>query len=326
MNKQLFAGLAAALCALAFPFSAALAQDNYPNKAVKVIVPYPAGGSLDTIARAIGQHLSGKWGQPVVVENRGGGSGMIGTDAVAKSPADGYTLLFSASSEVGMNVAVFPQMAYDPVRDLAPVTLLARVPVALLVHPSTPIHTLADLLKMAKASPGKIAYATPGIATPQHFAGELLKIRGQVDMVHVPYKGAAPFINDLLAGHVSFGFLATPSVMAHIKTGKMRVIALTSTERSAQLPQVPTIAESGLPGFEVGQWLAVFAPAATPPAIIQKLNADIVSFLRTPEFTQRLEQLGADVVASTPEELRKLQLQDISSYRTIANTAKIKAE
>ncbi len=324
MFKQ---AICSALAALGFlAGSAHAAEPAYPSRPIRIVVPYPAGGSLDVVARAIAQHLSSKWGQPVVVDNKPGASGMIGTDIVAKSAPDGYTLLASASSEVGMNVALFPKMPYDPIADLTPITLIATTPVAILVNPATNIKTLGELLAGAKSQNALRLYATPGNGTPQHFAGELLKLRTKIEFTPVPYKGAAPLINDLVANQVSVGLLALPSVMPYIKAGKMRALAITTPERSELLPDVPTVAESGLPGFEVGQWLAMFGPARMPPDVLQTLNREVAAFVTEASFKERLKQMGADAVGSSSDALRKVQAADIANYRAIASQTGIKSD
>jgi tripartite-type tricarboxylate transporter receptor subunit TctC len=319
--------ICSALAALSLIAEGAYAADPvYPSKPIRIVVPYPAGGSLDVVARAIAQHLTTKWGQPVLVDNKPGGSAMIGTDIVAKSPPDGYTLLASASSEVGMNVALFPKMPYDPIADLTPITLIATTPVAILVNPSTNVKSLPELLAATKSQTSLRLYAIPGNGTPQHFAGELLKLRTKIDFSPVPYKGAAPLINDLVAGQVSVGLLALPSVMPYIKSGKMRALAVTTPERSALLPEVPTVAELGYPDFEVGQWLAMFGPAHMPPEIVQALNREVSAFITEASFRERLKQMGADAVGSSPESLRKVQSSDIANYRAIASQTGIKSD
>ena len=305
--------------------NAAAQTAGYPNKPVRIVIAYPAGGGSDFTARPIAARLTEKWGQSVVVDSRGGGSGMIGTDIVAKSAPDGYTLLLSASSEVSMNVALFGSMPYDPVKQLAPISLLTTTPPILMAHPSVPVHNMKELIALAKARPGQISYASVGIATPQHFAGEWLRLETKIDWIHVPYKGAAPALIDLLGGHVPVGMVALVVSMPHIKSGKLRPIAVTTAKRTSVLPNVPSIGET-VPGFDIGQWFAMWAPAGTPPELVQKLNAEIVAIVRSPDYTRLMFENGTEMVGSSPEELRKLQVGEIEKYRRLAAQLNIRAE
>ena len=299
---------------------------TYPSKTVRFVITYPAGGGSDYTTRPIAQKLTERWGQPVVVDARPGGSAMIGTDFVVKSPPDGYTLLLSASSEVSMNVVLFKKMPYDPLRDLQPITLVGTAPTVLLAHPSLPAKTMKELIALARAKPGALSYASIGNGTPQHFAGELMKTTFNIDMVHVPYKGAAPALIDLLGGHVPIGLTAPTTAVPHIKSGRLRALAVTSAQRAGVLPEVPTVAESGAPGFDIVQWYAIWVAAKTPKEIVDKIYTDIVSILQSADYKQRQLEAGTDIVASSAEALTNRQKIDIEKYRKIATAAGIKPE
>ncbi len=298
----------------------------YPSKTVRFVITYPAGGGSDFTARPIAAKLTERWGQSVVIDARPGGSAMIGTDFVAKSPTDGYTLLLSASSEMSMNVVLFKKMPYDPLRDLQPITLVGTAPTVLLAHPSLPAKSMKELIALARAKPGSLSYASIGNGTPQHFAGELMKTTFGIDMVHVPYKGAAPALIDLLGGHVPIGLTAPTTAVPHIKSGRLRALAVTSAQRSGAIPDVPTVAESGAPGFDIVQWYGIWVAAKTPKEITDKIHADIVSIIQSPDYKQRQLEAGTDIVASSAEALSNRQKIDIEKYRKIAVAAGIKAE
>jgi tripartite-type tricarboxylate transporter receptor subunit TctC len=307
-------------------FAVSAAAQSYPSKTVRFVITYPAGGGSDFTVRPIAQKLTERWGQPVVVDSRPGGSAMIGTDFVVKSPADGYTLLLSASSEMSMNVVLFKKMPYDPVRDLQPITLVGTAPTVLLAHPSLPAKSMRELIALARAKPGALSYASIGNGTPQHFAGELMKTTFGIDMVHVPYKGAAPALIDLLGGHVPIGLTAPTTAVPHIKSGRLRALAVTSAQRSGALPDVPTVAESGAPGFDIVQWYAIWVAAKTPKDLVDKIHTDIVSIIQSPDYKQRQIEAGTDVVGSSAEALSNRQKTDIEKYRKIATAAGIKPE
>lgn len=314
--------VAATVIALA---AAVASAQGYPNRAIRIVVPYPPGGGADITARPIAQMLSERWGQPVVVEHHGGASGMIGAEIVAKAPADGYTLMVSASAEMALNVAVYPKMAYDPVRDFAPITLATVTPMAFVVHPSMPVTSLAEFIASAKAKPGAIAFGTAGAGSPHHFAGEWLKMLSRVDIVHVPYKGSGPLMTDLLGGHTPSGFATLLPAMQHLKAGKLRVLAVTTQERVPLLPDVPAMAET-LPGFDMTQWNAVWAPAATPKDVLEKLSAEIRRIVQSPEYRSRMTEQGSTAVGNSPAELAAFQKAEIDKYRRIAQQANIKAD
>jgi tripartite-type tricarboxylate transporter receptor subunit TctC len=309
----------------AIGMSVPAAAQIYPAKTVRFIVAYAPGGGTDATARTIATRLAERWGQSVVVDNRAGGNGMIGADIVAKSAPDGYTVLVSASSEMSMNVALFSKMPYDPVKSFAPVTLVSVSPPLLLVHPSVPVKSTRELIALAKAQPGVLGYASVGIGSPQHFAGELLNLEAKIKMNHIPYKGAGPALIDLVGGHVPVGMIAVVVAIPHIKTNRLRPLAVTTLKRSPSLPDVPAISET-IPGFDIGQWFAVWVPAGTPSDVVRKLNADIVAVVQAPDYRAMMREVATEVVGSTPEELRKLQLSEIEKYKRIAVAANIKTD
>lgn len=319
---KFFSGsICAALLALA---AATASAQTYPNRAIRMIVPYPPGGGADITARPIAQMLSERWGQPVVIENHGGASGMIGADIVAKAPPDGYTIMVSASAEVALNAALFAKMPYDPVKDFAPITLATVTPMALVVHPSLPITSLNEYIAHAKAKPGSLAFGSAGAGSVHHFAGEWLKMLTTADIVHVPYKGSGPLMTDLLGGHTPSGFATLLPAMQHMKTGKLRALAVTTQQRAPLLPDVPTIAET-LPGFDVTQWNAVWAPAATPRDVLDKLSAEIRRIVQSADYKARMLEQGSEAVGNSPSELAAFQKSEIDKYRKIAQAANIKA-
>jgi tripartite-type tricarboxylate transporter receptor subunit TctC len=322
-RKWLWCGLGALL---AGGVAATAVAQSYPTKPIRIVVPYNAGGGTDITARPIAQKLIEVWDQPVIIDNRSGASGMIGADIVAKSAPDGYTVLLSASMEVAANVAVYSKMNYDPVRDLQPVTLASISPLVLMVHPSVPVKSVKDLIALARARPGALSYASIGIGTVHHFAGELMKGMLNLAMVHVAYRGGAPALVALVSGEVPVGFVALLSAIPNVRAGKLRALALTSLHRTSALPEVPTLDESGLAGFDIVVWFAVWVPAKTPKDIVDKLNSEMVKIIQSPEYKQRMVDAGAEAAGSSAEQLRQLQKADIEKYRKIAVTAGIKPQ
>ncbi len=304
----------------------AAGQSAFPVKPIRFVVPFPAGGPLDIVARAIGQELNKSWGQPVIIDNRPGAGGNIGADAVAKSAPDGHTILMGAVSTHAINPTLYSKLPYDPIRDFAPVTLVTSVPNVLVVHPSVPARTVQDLISIAKARPGQLNFASGSTGSAGHLAGELFKAMAGVDMVHIPYKGAAPAVVDLLAGHVSLMFDNMSSALPNIKSGRVRAIAVTTLKRSPMLPALPTISESGLRGFDISTWFGVFAPAGTAPAIVARLNAEIVRALATPEMRERLAALGAEPVGNKPEEFAAFIREEIPKYAKVIKASGAKAD
>jgi len=303
MKRNMIRGLqrAALAALLTVCVSGAWAQ-AYPTKPIRLVVPFPAGGTTDILAREVGQRLSMTLGQPVVIDNRPGAAGNIGADLVAKSAPDGYTLLMGTVGTHAINASLYAKMPYDHVKDFAPVILVAGVPNVLEVNPALPVNSVADLIKLAKAKPGQINFASSGSGTSIHLSGELFKTMAGVDMTHVPYKGSAPAITDLIGGQVQVMFDNLPSSLQFIKAGKLRAIAVTSAKRAPALPDVPTIAESGLPGFEASSWFGIVAPAGTPPAIIARINNDVDQWLQSSEAKEKLLAQGAIPAGGTPEQ------------------------
>ncbi len=311
----------AALLALAF-VSAAAAQ-SYPVKAIRLVVPFPPGGGTDLLARPIAQVLTEKLGQSVIVDNRGGGGGIIGADIVAKSSADGYTVMMATSAEVALNVAVYSKMPYDPLRDFAPVTQVAVSPLILVVPLALPAHDVKEFIALAKQRPGQLSYASGGAGGPHNVAGEWMKLLAKVDIIHVPYRGGGPLLTDLMGGHVDSAIAALPVVVAQVKAGRLRALAVTSAKRSPALPEVPTLDESGLTGLDVSQWWGVFVPAGTPRNVIARLHAEIADIIKLPNVVTRMAELGAEPVGSSPEQLREFLRQEIAKYRKIVKETKV---
>jgi tripartite-type tricarboxylate transporter receptor subunit TctC len=292
----------AALFVLLALSAAAAAAQSYPSKPIRLVVPFPAGGTTDILAREVGQRLSLSLGQSVVIDNRPGAAGNIGSELVAKSAPDGYTLLMATVSTHAINPNLYARLPYDHVKDFAPVVLVAGVPNVLEVTPSLPVHSVADLIKLAKEKPGQINFASSGSGTSIHLSGELFKTMAGVDMTHVPYKGSAPAITDLIGGQVQVMFDNLPSSLPQIKAGKLRAIAVTSAQRAPALPDIPTIAESGLPGFEATSWFGIVAPAGTPPTIIARINGDVNQWLQSQEAKEKLLAQGAVAAGGSPEQ------------------------
>jgi len=316
--------LAATLAILA-PHAAA-AADAYPAKPVRFVVAFPPGGGTDIIARSIAQKLTERIAQQVVVDNRPGAGGNIGTDIVAKSAPDGYTMLMGSAGPLAINASLFGKMPFDPIKDLAPVTLAASTPNVLVVHPSLRAATVKELIALAKARPGEINFASSGHGTPAHLAGELFNSMAGVKMVHVPYKGAAPALADLLGGQVQLMFSTMPPALPHVKDGKLRALAVTSAKRSPAAPDLPTLDEIALPGFEANTWHGVVVPAGTPATIVARLNREIVAILHLPEVVERLSCQGAEPVGSTPEEFAAYIRSETLKWAKVVRDSGAKAE
>ena len=304
---------------------AAQAQ-SYPNKPVRLIVPYPAGGTTDIIARVAAQQLSERLKQPFVVENKAGANGAIGSVEVARAPADGYTLLMGTASTHGINSAVYKSLPYDAVKDFAPVTIVASTPNIIAVHPSVPAKNLQELLALAKAQPGKLNYGSTSLGGSPHMSAELLKMMAGVDMVHVPYKGAAPMLTDLMGGQVQIGFDNLPSTINFVRSGKVRAIAVTTPQRWPGAPEIPTVAESGLPGYEVSGWFGLLAPAGTPPAVLATIQQALSEAVKQPEVNKQMLELGAQPVANTPDAFAKLVQADVAKWRDVVKTTGVKLD
>ena len=295
-----FVVLVASLAIVLVP-GASAQTTTYPTKAVRLIVPFPPGGTTDILARAVAQTLSESWGQQVIVDNHPGAGGNIGSDLVAKAPHDGYTLLMGTVGTHAINPSLYAKMPYDHVKDFAPVILVAGVPNVLVVNPSVPAHSVQELIALAKANPGKLNFASSGNGTSIHLSGELFKTMTGTQITHVPYKGSAPALTDLIGGQVQLMFDNLPSSLAFIKAGKLRALAVTSSTRSAALPDVPTLAESGLPGFEASSWFGVLAPAGTPREVVVKLNGAIDAWLSSAQAREKLASQGAVAAGGPPD-------------------------
>ncbi len=304
--------LVALLCA---PGGSAFAQ-AYPSRPIRIIAPFPAGGGYDFLARLLGAEMTKTFGQPVVVENKSGANGNIGTDAAAKSPPDGYTLLMGGNSPLALNVGLYPKLPYDPVRDFETISRVATQPNLLAAHPKIPVRTLAELIAYAKANPGKLSYGSNGNGSPQHLAAEQLKRMAGIDLVHVPYKGAAPTASALLAGEVSVAFNIILLPLPYVQSGRLNGLAVASSHRSPLAPNIPTMTELGYP-IDIDTWYGLLAPAGTPKDIVAKLNAETVRILKLPEMKQRTGSQGIELGGSTPEEFAALISSDIAKWTKI---------
>ncbi len=313
--RSLGATFCLATTIIAQPAMPALAQP-YPSKPIRIVVPFPPGGIADVMARVFGQKFTDSWGQSVVVENRPGAGGNIGADLVAKSPPDGYNLVMGSIGTHSVNVSLFSKLPYDPVKDFAPVALVIEADGLLVLHPSVPAKTVKELIALARAHPGELAYASAGNGTASHLAGELFKSMAKIDLVHVPYKGNVPASTDLVGGQTSMLFATMPTVLPLAKAGKLRALAVTGTKRNPAAPELPAMAET-LPGFGVTNWIGMFAPAGTPPDIVAKLNAEIMRIMRLPEVQSRLAGEGANFVPNTPAEFAAFQKSEIAKWAKV---------
>ena len=324
MNRR--ATLAAAVAALALGFAWPAASQDFPNRAITLIVPYPPGGGVDAMARIVGEKLSAALGQQVIVDNRGGGGGNIGTRAAAKSPPDGYTLLLGHTGTISINPSLYTNAGYDPRRDFAPIGLMASMPVALLAHPSFPGKTVADVIAIAKKAPGKLDIGTSAIGTGGYMSAEAFKSSAGLDVAIIPYKGTAPVMNDLLGGHVPIAFGVLPPALGNLSAGNLRAIAVLSPKRSSLLPDVPTAAESGLPGFESVLHYGLLAPAGTPRPIIERLNKELRALVATPEVQARIHAEGGDEFTSSPDEYAADIDREETKWGTLIRKLNLKVE
>jgi len=324
--RRLFVALAAvAACAqLAAPLTAS--AQAFPSKPVKLVVPFPPGGSLDNAGRLLAQKLSEAWGQQVLVENKPGAGGNVGADAVAKSPADGYTVVMGALSTHAVNPSLYAKMPYDAARDFAPISLVAITPNVLIVNASTPIASLKELIAFAKANPGKVNFGSGSNGSAGHLAGELFKMDTGTDVAHIPYKGGAPALQALLAGDTQFMFDNLANAMAQVKGGKVRAIAVTTAQRSKLAPDLPTMAEAGMPGFDISTWFGLLAPAGTPPEVIAKWNADLVKVLNAPDVRERMLAQGAEPTPTTPAEFAAFIAKEREKYAKIVKASGAKVD
>jgi len=316
------AGMALAAC---FTAPASMAQP-YPSKPVRLIVPYPPGGGNDTLARLFGQKLAERLGQPVVIDNRPGAGTMIGTEAASKSPGDGYTFLLSSVVTHALMPHLYTKIPFDALRDFVPITTLAVAPTVVIVNRALPVNSLSDLIALARASPGKYAFASGGSGTTPHISGEVFKAMTKTDFLHVAYKGGGPAITDLIGGQVHVMFDTAASGMPHVKAGRLKALAIAAPKRYAEYPDLPTFTEAGLPGYEVNSWYSLHAPAGTPRDVIQRIFTEIVSILKLPDVADRLKQLNADPGGMPPDEFDRFVRAESARYAGIIKSAGIKVE
>jgi tripartite-type tricarboxylate transporter receptor subunit TctC len=316
----------AAFAVLCAAFATGASAQGFPTKPIRIVVPFPAGGTTDVLARAAAQKLTETLGQPAVVDNRPGAGGNIGAELVAKSAPDGYTLLMGTVGTHAINPGLYPKLPYDHVKDFAPVILVAGVPNVLVVNPSLPVNSVQELVAYAKANPGKLNFASSGNGTSIHLSAELFKLMAGVQMTHVPYKGSAPALQDLVGGQVQLMFDNMPSSLALIKAGKLKALAVTSKERAPALPDVPTIAESGLPGYDASSWFGLLAPAGTPPPAIARLNGEIAKWLATPEAREKLLAQGANAAGGTPEDFARFIAAETAKWQKVVKESGAKVD
>jgi tripartite-type tricarboxylate transporter receptor subunit TctC len=321
--RKILTALPLLLAAALSPTS--LHAQDYPTKPIRMVVPYPPAGGTDIVARTIAEPLGAVLGQPIIVDNRGGAAGNIGTDVVAKSAPDGYTILFTLSSHT-INPKLYDKLPFDVEKDFIPISLAAYIPQILVANPSVPANNIRELIALAKSEPGKLNFASVGTGSPGHIAGELFKLKTGVQMVHVPYKGGGPAVTDTLGGQVQLLFVSMPAALQYVKAGKLKALAVTSDKRSASAPDIPTIAESGVPDCVVNSWYGALAPARTPPAVIAKLQAAFAKVLQMPDVRERLFAQGAEATSSTSAEFEHLIHDELKQWEFVIREAKIKPE
>ena len=329
MRTRLVAAILTALCSGASVAPAAMTTaqvQTYPSKPIRLIVPFSPGGSGDAIMRVVGQKLTEAWGQPAIIDNRAGASGAIGLQMAARSPPDGYTLVHGTASTHTINPILQHDLPYDPIRDFAPVAILMATPNIIVAHPSVPASNLKELIQLARGKPGQLSYASNGSGTSSHMAGELLNLEAGIKLAHIPYKGAGPGIIEVLGGHVQLLIGAVATSLPHVATGRLKALAITSLQRSAAAPNVPTVAESGLPGFEVAQWFAIYAPAKTPREILAKLNAEINRALNQPSVKNEFTRQGFDVDNRTPEQFAAFMQAETVKWTKLIKATGIRGE
>ncbi len=322
MYRWMFALAFAALSMLA----GTAAAQNYPTKTVRMIVPYPPGGGNDALGRLFAQKLTEAWGQQVIVDNRGGAGTTIGTALAARAVPDGHTLLLSSIASHGVSPVLYRNPGYDPIKDFAAITLLAIAPMILGVHPSTPINSVQDLIKLAKARPGAVKFATAGAGSPMHMGGEIFKDITHTDILHVPYGGGGPALISLIAGETDIAFDTAASILPHVRSGKIRAIAIARPTRHPEYPNLPTFIEAGLPAYQANAWYSMHAPAGTPPAIIDKINKELVKAIAYPDVQERLRLLGSEAVGNTPEQFAAFVRAELAKYTQLIKNAGIKVE
>ncbi len=325
-RKRIAAGVAIALISLLPSTVAAQQTSDYPRKPIRLVVPFAPGGSTDIVGRVVAGKLSESLGQQMLVDNRGGAGGNIGAEIVAKSPPDGYTLLFCAVSTLAISASFYPKLSYDVAKDFEPVALVGSVPFVLVVNRSLPVKNVKELIALAKSRPGQLTFGSAGVGSTAHFSGELLKYLAHIDMTHVPYKGNAPAMVDVVSGQIQLMFDFMPSALPHIQAGKVRALAVTPTRRSRAMPELPTLAEAGVHGYDVDSFFGVLAPAHTPAAIITRLNADINRMGDMADVRDRYAREGVEPTAQTPERFRTYLRSELTKWATVVKAAGVKAD
>jgi tripartite-type tricarboxylate transporter receptor subunit TctC len=320
---MLFLGAAAAAAAQA---TSTGSGQGFPAHPVRLIAPFPAGGGVDIVARQLAQKLTEKWGEQVVVDNRTGATGIIGTDIAAHATPDGYTVIMGNVATHAVNVSLYQKLPYDPVKDFSPITLVARVPEVLVVHPSLPAASVKELIALAAKKPGSLTVGSAGYGSPPHLAAELFQLLAKVQFVHVPYKGSTPALTDLIGGQISLYFSNILSATPHVKSGRLRALGVTSAKRSVVMPDVSTIAEAGVPKYEEYNWYGMLAPAGVPAPVLKKIHDDLVAVLQSPEVTRRLVADGAEVIGNTPQEFARFIRAEIDKYANVVKQRGLKAQ
>ncbi|MCX7137883.1 MAG: tripartite tricarboxylate transporter substrate binding protein [Proteobacteria bacterium] len=313
------------LATLVTAYALAAGAQNYPTKPVRIVVPFPAGGGVDLTARTVGQKLTDYLGQQVVIDNRAGAAGTIGAEHVAKSAPDGYTLLVAGPGSVAVAPLLFPKLGYNPLKDLAPITMLVTMPYIIVAHPSVPAKNAAELIALAKANPGKLNMASGGAGTGQHLAGEFFNVLAGIKMIHIPYKGTAPAIADIMGGHADLTF-SDPSVLPQLQAGRLKVLGVSGTKRYPPLPNVPTVNESGLPGFDALNWYPLMAPAGTPRDLVMKLNTEAIKALNSPDVRDKLMAQGLIPAPMSPEQLGQFIREDYERWARVIKAANVKLD
>jgi tripartite-type tricarboxylate transporter receptor subunit TctC len=300
-------------------------KSNYPNRTIRILLPFPPGGGSDVMARKIGQKMTERWGQQVIIDNRPGAGGNIAAEAVANATPDGYTLLVAASAQLAVNPSLYPKLPFDPVKSFAPVSLIGSVPNILVANPSLPVHSLKELINFAKARPGQLNYATAGSGSTAHLSAELLKLEAGIDIVHVPYRGAAPGVIDVLSGQVPLMMVGMPSVLGHVKAGKLRALGITALKRSQAAPEIPTFSET-IPQFESTVWYGLFAPAGTPADIVDKLNEEVLNILRMNDAKEIFAAQGIEIIGNSPAEFAAYIKSELAKWAVVVKKSGAKVD
>lgn len=309
-----------------FCAGAAAQQQPYPNKPIRLIVPYPPGGPTDLIGRAVNERLATRLGQPVIVDNRGGAASIIGAEITARAPADGYTMLVASVTTLAVNPALNSKLPYHPERDFAPVSMLGSTPYLLAIHPAVPAKSVAQLVAHAKANPGKLSFGSAGIGSGNHLAGEMFKHMAAIDIVHVPYKGSGPAMLDMMGGQIAFMFSSVSVLKPHVDAGRLRALGISTAKRSVTVPDIPTLDESGVKGYQTKSWNSLVVPRRTPAAIVQRLNTEINAVLKTPQLADQLKQQGIEPEPGTPGELAKYIREEMARFKNLIDAIGLKPE